>query len=247
MASEDSKGKSRGMIVLFVCVHNSGRSQMAEAFFNKLAEGKAKGISAGTQPADAVNPVVVKAMREAGIDISGNKPRALTMDMVEKADKMITMGCGAEAGAVCPASFIETEDWALEDPKGKSLEQVRKIRNEVKRRVTKLVEEVSEMSKVKVTKQDAEKLLANVPEEQVFWCCDGRIFRNMRDLADGLENMSDETFAYHLNCDKSDFSNWLRDVIGDEKLARDLENPLTRQEAAERVNDRVTFLNMKLS
>jgi hypothetical protein len=107
--------------------------------------------------------------------------------------------------------------------------------------------EVSEMYKVKVTKQDAEKLLANVLEEQVFWCSDGRIFRNMRDLSDGLANMSDETFAYHLNCDKSDFSNWLKDVIGDEKLARDLVNPITRQEAAERVNDRVTFLNMKLS
>ena len=128
--------------VLFVCVHNSGRSQMAEAFFNQLAEGKAQAYSAGTQPADKVNPVVVEAMREVGIDISGNKPKALTMDMVEKADRMITMGCGAEAEAVCPASFIETEDWALEDPKGKSLEQVRKIRDEIKERVTKLLNEI---------------------------------------------------------------------------------------------------------
>ena len=127
--------------VIFVCVHNSGRSQMAEAFFNKLAGGKAQAYSAGTQPADKVNPVVVEAMREAGINIGGNKPKALTMDMVEKADKMITMGCGAEAEAVCPASFIETEDWALEDPKGKSLEQVRKIRDEIKERVGKLVKE----------------------------------------------------------------------------------------------------------
>lgn len=108
--------------VLFVCVHNSGRSQMAEAFFNKLVEGKARALSAGTQPADEVNPVVVEAMREAGINISGKKPKMLTMDMVEKAGRMITMGCGAEAEAACPASFIETEDWALEDPKGKSLE-----------------------------------------------------------------------------------------------------------------------------
>ena len=127
--------------ILFVCVHNSGRSQMAEAFFNKLAHGKAQAFSAGTQPAEKVNPVVVEAMKEVGIDIIGNKPRALTMDMVEKADKMITMGCGAEAEAVCPASFIETEDWALEDPKGKSLEQVRKIRDEIKERVNKLVKE----------------------------------------------------------------------------------------------------------
>jgi len=128
--------------VLFVCVHNSGRSQMAEAFFNKLAGGKAQALSAGTQPADEVNPVVVEAMREAGIDISGNKPKALTIDMVEKADRMITMGCGAEAEAVCPASFIETEDWALEDPKGKTIEAVRKIRDEIKERVTKLLNEI---------------------------------------------------------------------------------------------------------
>ncbi len=126
-------------MVLFVCVHNSGRSQMAEAFFNHLAKGKAHAISAGTQPADQVNPVVVEAMREIGIDVSRNKPKALTMELVEKADKMITMGCGAEAGTVCPASFIETEDWALEDPKVKSIEQVRKIRDEIKVRVVNLL------------------------------------------------------------------------------------------------------------
>lgn len=128
--------------VLFVCVHNSGRSQMAEAFFNNLAGGKAQALSAGTQPADEVNPVVVEAMKEVGMDISGKKPKMLTMDMVEKAERMITMGCGAEAEAVCPASFIETEDWALEDPKGKSLEQVRKIRDEIKERVIKLLNEL---------------------------------------------------------------------------------------------------------
>ena len=115
---------------------------MAEAFFNHLAKGKALAISAGTQPANEVNPVVVTAMLEVGVDISGNKPKALTMDMVEKADKMITMGCGAEAGAVCPASFIETEDWALEDPKGKTLEQVRIIRDEIRDRVTELLHRV---------------------------------------------------------------------------------------------------------
>jgi protein-tyrosine-phosphatase len=116
---------------------------MAEAFFNKLVGAKALAYSAGTQPAEKVNPVVIEAMREVGIDISRNKPKALTMDMVEKADKMITMGCGAEAGAVCPASFIETEDWALEDPKGKSLEQVRKIRDEIKERVTRLIKQIA--------------------------------------------------------------------------------------------------------
>ena len=125
--------------VLFICVHNSGRSQMAEALFNQMAKGKARAYSAGTQPADKVNPVVVEAMKEMGIDISGNKPKALTMDMVEKADRMITMGCGAEAEAVCPASFIETEEWEMEDPKAKSLEQVRKIRDEIKGRVDTLL------------------------------------------------------------------------------------------------------------
>ncbi len=128
--------------VLFVCVHNSGRSQMAEAFFSQLAMGAAQAFSAGTQPADKVNPVVVEAMREVGIDISNNKPKGLTMDMVEKADRMITMGCGAEAEAVCPTSFIQTEDWALEDPKGKSLEQVRKIRDEIRDRVMGLLKEM---------------------------------------------------------------------------------------------------------
>ncbi|MDO8490408.1 MAG: arsenate reductase ArsC [Dehalococcoidia bacterium] len=129
--------------VVFVCVHNSGRSQMAEAFFNQLANGKARAFSAGTNPADSVNPTVVEAMREVGIDLSGKKPKALTLEMMKQADKMITMGCGADAEGVCPASFIKTEDWALEDPKGKSLDQVRKIRDDIRRRVTKLLEEIA--------------------------------------------------------------------------------------------------------
>jgi len=102
------------------------------------------------------------------------------------------------------------------------------------------------MYKIRVTKQDAEKFLADVPDDRSFWCCDGRVFRNMRDLADGLSNMSDESFLYHSNDEKHDFSNWLADVIEDEKLAKDLSNSLTRREAAKRANDRVTLLNMKL-
>lgn len=125
--------------VLFVCVHNSGRSQIAEAFFNQLAKGRAQAISAGTQPADKVNPVVVEAMREMGIDISNSLPKALTPEMAEQADKIVTMGCGAEG--VCPAAFVETEDWGLEDPKGKTLEQVRKIRDEIRVRVLRLLGE----------------------------------------------------------------------------------------------------------
>ncbi len=135
--------------VVFVCVHNSGRSMMAEAFFNQMAKGRARALSAGTQPGDRVNPTVVEAMKELGIDISGNKPKMLTFEMVDGSERMITMGCGAEAGAVCPARFIPTEDWALEDPKEKSIETVRKIRDEIKVRVDKLVRQIlSEDQKV---------------------------------------------------------------------------------------------------
>jgi len=128
------------MKILFVCVHNAGRSQMAEAFFNQMARGKAEALSAGTKPADKVNPVVVRAMREAGLDISGQKPKLLTLEMLESADRVITMGCGADE--VCPASFVRTEDWELEDPEGKSISQVRRIRDDVKARVERLAKEL---------------------------------------------------------------------------------------------------------
>jgi protein-tyrosine-phosphatase len=126
--------------ILFVCVHNAGRSQMAEALFNQMAKGKAKGFSAGTQPADKVNPVVVEAMHEVGIDISHRKPKLLTLEMLEDVDQVITMGCGVEG--VCPASFVPTEDWQLEDPEGKPIAQVRQIRDEVKARVEGLIREL---------------------------------------------------------------------------------------------------------
>jgi arsenate reductase (thioredoxin) len=126
--------------VLFVCVHNAGRSQMAEAIFNQLAGGRAIGLSAGTEPAKDMNPIVVEAMKEIGLDISRNKPKALTEEMLSKADRVVTMGCMTEG--VCPASLVETEDWALEDPKGKSLERVRQIRDETKDRVTRLLTEL---------------------------------------------------------------------------------------------------------
>jgi len=124
--------------VLFVCVGNSGRSQMAEAFLNDLVNGKARAISAGTKPASAVDPRTIEVMREVGIDISAARPKALTMEMLEQADRVVTMGCGTEG--VCPASFVETEDWQIEDPKGKSLEEVRRIRDEIKTRVKRLLE-----------------------------------------------------------------------------------------------------------
>ena len=130
--------------VLFVCVGNSGRSQMAEALFNQAAGGKARAMSAGTKPASAVDPKTIEVMREVGIDISAARPKALTMEMLDQADQVVTMGCGVEG--VCPASFVETEDWQLEDPKGKPIEEVRRIRDEIKTRVMKLLESVYEPS-----------------------------------------------------------------------------------------------------
>ena len=126
--------------ILFVCVHNSGRSQMAEAFFNQLAKGNAVATSAGTQPAAQVNPTVVAAMRELGIEIGNQKPKSLTLEMMESADRVITMGCNV--AETCPASFIPTEDWELDDPEGKSIEETRHIRDQIKTRVEVLVKEL---------------------------------------------------------------------------------------------------------
>jgi hypothetical protein len=101
------------------------------------------------------------------------------------------------------------------------------------------------MHRVKVTKEEAVKLLADVREDQSFWCCDGRIFRNMRDLMVGLASMSGETFVYHQNAEKNDFSKWVNDVIEDEKLAEDLDKSTSQREAAKAVNERFSLLNMK--
>ncbi|MGD0405822.1 MAG: arsenate reductase ArsC [Candidatus Bathyarchaeia archaeon] len=126
--------------VLFVCVENAGRSQMAEAFVNKYGQGKLTAQSAGIKIAPKVNPVVVEAMKEKGIDISMNKPKLLTQEMANKADLIVTMGCGA--ADLCPGPFFkDTVDWALEDPKGKSIDKVREIRDEIERRVKELTSE----------------------------------------------------------------------------------------------------------
>lgn len=124
--------------VLFVCVHNSGRSKMAEAFFNRMAAGRdMEALSAGTQPANSVNPTVVAAMREVGIDLSGEVPRRLTREMAQSADRVITMGCGVAES--CPAGFLITEDWGLEDPQGQPIEKVRQIRDQIRERVATLI------------------------------------------------------------------------------------------------------------
>jgi arsenate reductase len=123
--------------VVFACVHNAGRSQMAAAFFNALVDpSKAHAVSAGTQPADRVNPVVVEAMREAGIDISGAMPQRLTQQLAEQASLLVTMGCGDE----CPyVPGLERDDWPLDDPAAQPLERVRTIRDDIRERVHTLV------------------------------------------------------------------------------------------------------------
>jgi arsenate reductase len=128
--------------VLFICVHNSGRSQMAEAFFNDMARGIAIAVSAGTAPGAGVNPTVVEAMKEVGIDISKKMPKLLTMEMIESSDLAITMGC-MDQGETCPAAFVPSEDWGLADPHDKPIEEVRLIRDEIKRRVEILIKRLS--------------------------------------------------------------------------------------------------------
>lgn len=127
--------------ILFVCVENAGRSQMAEAFANHYGKGKVVASSAGVMLGERVNPVVVEAMKEKGIDISMNKPKLLTTKMAEEADQIITMGCSVEK--FCPAPLLKNViDWGLEDPKGKPIEKVRQIRDEIEKRVLKLASEL---------------------------------------------------------------------------------------------------------
>ena len=123
--------------VLFACIHNAGRSQMAAASFNELAHGeKARAISAGTEPGPRVHPEVLSAMNEVGIDLAGVTPRLLTDELAAEATILITMGCGE----ACPhVPGIRRMDWPLEDPKGKPIERVREIRDDVRARVAALL------------------------------------------------------------------------------------------------------------
>ena len=126
----------RALKVLFVCVENACRSQMAEAFFNKMSK-TAKASSAGARPASGVYPLAVRVMKEVGIDISQAKPRMLTLEMLEDADRVITMGCAV--GDVCPGAIVETEDWGINDPSGKPIDEFRRVRDIVKKKVERLV------------------------------------------------------------------------------------------------------------
>jgi len=125
--------------VLFVCVHNAGRSQMAAGFMSTLSGGKVEVLSAGSAPKDSINPIAVEAMAEVGIDIANNVPKILTTEAVQHSDVVITMGCGD----TCP--FFpgkRYEDWVLDDPAGQGIESVRVIRDEIKKRVEDLLKEI---------------------------------------------------------------------------------------------------------
>ena len=128
--------------VLFVCVENAGRSQMAEGFFKKYAPNGFKTRSAGTKPVSQINPIVVQAMKEVGIDISKQKSKELTDEMIRDSDKVINMGCMDKN--FCPTIWLpKVIEWGMDDPKGQSIEKVREIRDEIEQRVKELVAEIT--------------------------------------------------------------------------------------------------------
>jgi protein-tyrosine-phosphatase len=125
--------------VLFVCVHNAGRSQMAAGFMSELSGGRVEVLSAGSEPNDQINPVAIEAMAEEGIDIANNVPKILTTEAVKDSDVVITMGCG-DTCPIFPGKRYE--DWDLEDPAGKDIATVRRVRDEIRERVTELLAEL---------------------------------------------------------------------------------------------------------
>jgi protein-tyrosine-phosphatase len=129
------------MNVLFVCLHNAGRSQISAALFERAAAGRHHGLSAGTTPAERVHPEVVEAMNERGIDLSEQKPQLLTTELAEQADVVVTMGCGDACPYIPGKRYI---DWNLPDPKGRPMADVRRLRDDIERRVTELALELDE-------------------------------------------------------------------------------------------------------
>jgi arsenate reductase (thioredoxin) len=125
--------------VLFVCKQNAGRSQMSDAFFHGTAQGNHQSRSAGTQPAERVHPVVVEAMLETGVDLSGRRPQRLTDELAQWADVVVTMGCGDECPLIPGKTYI---DWEIVDPAGKGVGEVRQIRDDIRARVARLVREL---------------------------------------------------------------------------------------------------------
>jgi len=127
--------------VLFVCVQNAGRSQMAEGFFKKYAPREYEGLSAGTKPVSEINPLAVEVMREVDIDITGQKSKEITEDMIRNSSKIVNLGCMDKES--CPTLFLQNLlDWNIEDPKDKQIEKVRDIRDEIERRVKELVADI---------------------------------------------------------------------------------------------------------
>ncbi|MGB9168645.1 MAG: arsenate reductase ArsC [Nitrososphaeraceae archaeon] len=136
--SKTTSSNKDAKTILFVCVENAGRSQMAEGFFKKYAPSRFKTVSAGTKPAYQLNPIVVEVMKEVGIDISKQKSKELTDEMIRDSYNAVNMGCMDKN--FCPAIFVpKVIEWNLEDPKGKSIEEVRDIRDEIEKRIKELV------------------------------------------------------------------------------------------------------------
>ncbi len=129
--------------VLFVCLHNAGRSQMSQALFERAANSRHSAVSAGTQPAERVHPEVVEVMREIGVDVSGHTPQKLTTELAQTADVVVTMGCGDECPYIPGKRYI---DWELPDPKGRPVAEVRETRDEISRRVDALIAELDSVS-----------------------------------------------------------------------------------------------------
>ena len=129
--------------ILFVCVENAGRSQMAEAFFRKFMPKGFEVISAGTKPSDKINPIVLQAMEEIGIDIKSQIPKHISQQIISESDQAVNMGCIDKES--CPALFLkDVIDWQIPDPKGKSIEQVREIRDQIKTKVISLIKSIEE-------------------------------------------------------------------------------------------------------
>jgi arsenate reductase (thioredoxin) len=140
--SKSNSNKKDDKTILFVCVENAGRSQMAEGFFKKYAPDGIKTLSAGTKPVSQINPIVLEAMKEVGIDISKQKSKELTDEMIRESDNVINMGCMDKN--FCPTIWLpKVIEWNLEDPKGKSIEKIREIRDEIEKRVKEIVAEIT--------------------------------------------------------------------------------------------------------
>jgi arsenate reductase (thioredoxin) len=148
-SSKQKNEQKQDKVILFVCVENAGRSQMAEGFFNqKYAPKGYRAISAGTRPASQINPLAVEVMKEVGINIiSSQKPKIITEDMIKSSDKSVNMGCIDKAE--CPMLFINNViDWGIEDPKGKPIDKVREIRDDIERRVKEIAQSLQRQNSI---------------------------------------------------------------------------------------------------